>query len=275
MELATGASGLRQELRDKLAALQSLIRADGSQGIELHRAQTRLAELSAMRHLVLTSLWALKGDAGFSNGDGFLDVGSIRDCQDAVSIAGRELQIQKDEADAALKKFEGARFDNASMEFLQKISEAEDQATRTTEQNEADYCNQMQQGLAVCARDICEVLCASLLQAAPSGTSTAQRLSIANDASERISKAASSWLAWFRATEPQRPQPAHLTLPSATAHICMQVPGLGAYVQALRHHMRLRRQQARMLGIMRRISSAVQISDAGTVMRSRIVFPMG
>lgn len=262
---------LRQELRDALASLQTKIHADGSKALEAQRTQAHLAELSAMRSLLALCLLALSGEAVQDDGL-FMSQGHIRDCQDTVSLAARELSIMRQHAENALANPLPAVKHPSVQPALKAAVDAENKAVSETEVAERQHSDMLQQGLKTCCRELCDLLCNTLARAATTSSWEAtQRLGA--DAAENSKRIVSAWLEWYSKVEPSKPRPGLVALPSQVTLVCVQDPALGLYVRALRECMHLRRQQARLVSVLRRLESAAQVGDACEVLRAKIVLP--
>jgi hypothetical protein len=265
------ATDLRQELRNALASLQTKIHADGSKALEAQRTQAHLAELSSMRSLLGLCLLALSGEIIREDGM-FMSQGHIRDCQDTVALAARELGLMRQQAESALVNPSPAVRHPSVQPALKAAVDAENKAVSDTEAAERRHSDMLQQGIETCCRELCDVLCHTLARAASTSSWEAtQRMGA--EAAEKSKRLVSSWLEWYSEVEPSKPRPGLVELPSQVTLLCLQDPVLGEYVRSLRECMHLRRQQARLVSVLRRLESAVQVGDACEVLRAKIVLP--
>ena len=265
-------AGLRQHLRDALASLQTRIQADGSKSLEAHRTQAHLAELSAVRSLLGLCLQALSGEIIQGRDGLFMSLGHIRDCHDATSTAARELSLMRQNAEMDLAKPSVAVSRPVVQLALQAVVDDENRSLAETEMVEKTHTDLLQQSVQTCSRELCDVLCSTLGRASDA-TSWEAASALGAAASLACKRLVAAWLTWFIAIEPVKGRPSRCALPAHVTLLCIQNCEVGAYVRILRECMHLRRQQARLVSVLRRPAGAVQVADACQVLRSQIVLP--
>ena len=271
------ASGLRQELRATLSVLQTQIHADSQQGVEMHRAQAHLAELSGVRALLTLCLRALTGEKLLPD-DSFLSHGAAMDRHDATSFAARELFLLREDVEQQLDELKlkaDLELGGATEQTLRAVLEAESHATQVTESNERQHATMMIQATCTCSREMCELLCMALAAAAPPGTGTAQRRAIAAQGTVAIQDTVARWLRWFARAEPEKTKPVAVLLPPLMTALNCGDEDASAYIRLIRQCMHLRRQHARLLGALQRIACAVRVGDACALLEAKIVLPPG
>uniref|UniRef100_A0A6C0C0Y9 Uncharacterized protein n=1 Tax=viral metagenome TaxID=1070528 RepID=A0A6C0C0Y9_9ZZZZ len=261
---------LRQALRQSLSALHAQILTDGSQHMRMHRDRAHYAEISCVRILLSTCLAALTGEVPPPDA-AFMTPGSIKDSQDVVSCAARELHALREEVDEELLHTDNLpRYSRA---IIQVTLAEETAVTEDLEKIENRHADVLERTLSICSAEMCNVLCTSLLDAAPCHLTTEQREHIARSGAAQITSIAACWLAWYTKFEPEKRPPRPLDIPQEATIVCMQNKAVGKYVNALRRCMHLRRQQARIVSIMRRLAAASRVCDTCVFLRDKISYP--
>ena len=126
----------------------------------------------------------------------------------------------------------------------------------------------LEASLSTCSREMCDELCRALAQASRCYQSAAERESIAARSSDVIRGVTGSWLQWFSTMAPQR----QLPIPVLQAPILGGDPIVSEYAGCVRRCMHLRRQQCRLIAIMRRIAAAARVGEACSMLQEKIVF---
>lgn len=261
---------LRQALRQSLSALHAQILSDGTQSVRMHQDRAHQAEISCVRILLSSCLEALTGEV-MPQDAAFMTPGSIKDSQDVASCAARELHALREEVDGELLDVGDLPRDSRAV--IQATLAEETAVTEELELLEKTHADTLERTLSICSSELCNLLCSSLLEAAPCHLTTEERERIARAGAGRAMDIATCWLEWYTHFEPQKMQPHPLEIPHEATIACMQNKAVGKYVSALRRCMHLRRQQARIVSAMRRLAAAAKVCDACVILRDKITFP--
>lgn len=257
-----------------LSCLQAQIHADGSDTLAARRSQAHLAEMSSLRALVAFALLALTDERTESDGR-FYSAGQIRDCRDAASLAARDLKIQRETLEAQLRAAplpaNCACSSTAGGKTLNAVVEAESDCTRILSQEEERHSAVLRQGLAVCASDICRLLLDALGGAARPGLPPKDRIAIGHEGAAKVQAATTAWLVWYSTAEPGKNPSPPIALPPDLAYHSARDADLAAYVLLMRKCMHLRRQQARLVAVMSRMTAASIVVDMLGALHARIV----
>lgn len=261
---------LRQALRQSLSALHAQILTDGIQSIRMHLDRAHQAEISCVRILLSSCLEALTGEV-LPREAAFMSPGSIKDSQDVASCAARELHALREEVESDLLNVDD--LPRESRAVIQSTLAEETTVTDELEEIEKAHADTLERTLSICSSELCDLLCTSLLEAAPSQHTTEERERMARAGASRAMNITTCWLRWYINFEPRKACPRPLEIPHETTIVCMQNKAVGKYVSLLRRSMHLRRQQARIVSAMRRLAAAAKVCDACVVLRDKIAYP--
>jgi hypothetical protein len=249
---------LRQELRRALGSMEVALHTDSAPALQAHRANASAAELSCVRQLLALCADAFTGDAILDDDCRFRSIGAIRDAQDAASFAARELMVLR----------EAAEQDASPPAPLAALVLAEDRATRIVQQREEAHAALMSAALETCAMELCDLVCRAL-QAAEGHADKAQLGRLAQARALRIVQ---HWLLWFDNANARAPRPEPVRVPDDLVRAAAHDARLAQQLRDFRRCMHLRRQQARLLHVMRRLAAAARAADACALLRARIDF---
>lgn len=261
---------LRQTLRQTLSILHSEILTDGSQSVSVYQIRVCESEISSIWILLSVCQEALTGERLPPNPYS-LSPGAVKDYHDLASCTARELMILREEVDSELLNCKD--LPRESREIIQGTFKDEANITEEVEQIEKKHSQTLEQGISLCASEMCDALCKALSEAAPVGTSTQRREAIAIATVETLRSIAANWLEWHTNFESTKRVPGTLIVPPEIILACLQNVSTGTYIKALRRFMHLRRQQARLTAVLARFTAAIKVCDACVLLRQKIVFP--
>lgn len=291
MAVVTTSTNHLPDIQELLRSLSDKIRAESAGSVIDVRRRARLAEVGATKALCSLCSRFLIGRPTDDDTDGgvgwgrelktsnniysiFLSPGQIRDALDSALLDARELKSLREEAEASLASLWTSKLDARSQTLLAHLAEQETSIFDKIQEHENANADSSTQALKTCVADMSKVLLETLCAARDAG-SDEDRRALATEALAKIEGAAGAWATWFAIAERKSAVrlPPEVTISRELSAAMSNDARLRALVVSLRHAMKLRRHQVRMVAALRRLRSAVGACDAITSLSGSVVEP--
>ena len=272
---------LRQELRDMISGLHAHIQEDNRENIEIHRNRCQFSEISCMRLLLVFNQLALMSGNHMSEDENFMDCGQIRDCNDYVQIALKELSNYRKKAELFVEQtrdkiFPGdlhmSRVSHSSAEIFKQVLNQETNCTQQVEAEEKRHATALRKSLATCSETVCKLL-VEALESSALETEIEKKKSIGKEAAENISRIIKEWLQWYLINEPKKASTPMIVLPQSIQLLTAADDDAAQFIKAFRKLMHINRQYHRLYGISSRIEACVTVVNVLNSLKARIILP--
>lgn len=272
------------ELHETLRSLSDRIRAESSGTVADTRRRARLSEVGAVHALRCACCKYLGCGGEEPPTSGIWSRGQIRDALDASALDARELKVLRDEAEEALRQAQLAPLssDPETKALVESLAAKELKLIADIEARESKASERAAQALKTCVADMSNVLVTCLVSAEEIYAATGdgvQCRAAAREALAQIEKAAGAWATWFVETEQRLREEEtkratalpQVDIPRALSARMVNDARLKCLVLSLRHAMKLRRRQARMVAALARLRGAVVACDAISALAGSVV----
>ena len=272
---------LRQELRDMISGLHAHLQEDNSENIEIHHNRCQMAEISVVRLLTTFVHQALLSENQIDQDSSFMDAGQVRDCNDYVSIAIKDLKNYKKKTEQALEDIRSRLFpgdlnmskiDPSTSDVFKKILHQETSCTQQVEESENKHAATIRKSIGSCSDSLCKILVEALEKSAEEND-LENKQKIGKEAAAQNDSIVKEWLDWYVRNEPKTSSTPSIILPHAALLLTSANDDVGQFIKSFRKLMHINRQYARLISLSSRVDACVTVVNLLNSLKARIILP--